>query len=227
VLCVNDVRIGFLGYSERRAGAFDRRADILGLMACDQVRMLLNQCDHVIVLVRAGLPDAGLPLPEWRARYRRFIDAGASVVADTGAAQGWETYRNGLVFYGLGEPESEYSLALLLTLRQNGAFTFETRMLETVAGELRFSENEAFKRKIDNANGYYSDDATYLRAVNEMCLNDYAMRGEAKKRGILRTILPGAGDSARLAEEEKLLLLLGDESRRWMTLRALTRKDKT
>lgn len=220
ILCVNDIRLGILAYSERRACGSDHCADILGLKAYDQVRMLLNRCDHVIVLARAGLRGAELPLPEWRARYRRFIDAGASVVADTGAAKGWETYKNGLVFYGLGQPNEGGSLLLSLTLRQNGKLDYETRALEPAAGELRFSTDEAFKNKIDGQNGLFLDEAAYLRAADEMCLRYYRDNEQPQKRGVFSALLAGKGNALR-QDEERLHELLGDESRRLAVLRAL------
>lgn len=220
VLCVNDVRIGVLAYSERRTGAFDRRADLLGLKAFEHLRMLLNRCDHVIVLLRAGLDDAPLPLPEWRARYRRFIDAGASVVADTGIAKGWEVYRNGLVLYGLGQPDGGNSLMLSLKLRQNGRFDYETRALEQGAGGLRYSEDAAFRTTIDNQNRLFLDEAAYLAAVDEMCLKYYSEYEQAHKRGFFSAILPGGGETAR-QQQERLYALLSSESQRLMTLRAL------
>ena len=82
--CINGIRLGVVALAEQTSEIFNSRADILSLAALDRVRMLLNQCDHVIVLVRSGLDQAELPLPEWRARYRRFIDAGASAVVDMG-----------------------------------------------------------------------------------------------------------------------------------------------
>jgi len=217
VLCIDGVRIGILSYGEQRAGGFGGRADILGLMAYDQVRLLLNRCDHVLVLVRAGLSEGELPLPEWRARYRRFIDAGASVVADTGAAKGWEAYKNGLVFYGLGAPEDADSLGLFLTLRRNGRFCYEACALECAAGELDFSQNDAFKARIDAQNALLLDDAAYLRAADEMCLRIYAERARPPRRGMLGALLPDADG------EERLFSLLGDESRRLMALRAISR----
>ncbi len=227
VSCVNGIRIGVLSYSERRAGGFDQRADILGLMAYDQVRMLLSQCDHVIVLLRAGLPGARLPLPEWRERYRRFIDAGASVVADTGAAKGWEAYKNGLVFYGLGAPTGNDSLLLSLTLGQNGRMDYEARALECVSGEVKLSKNHAFKTEIDRQNELYLHDSAYLREADELCLRLYEEQEQPKKHGIFQTLLSAKNDAARREEDEKMIALLGDESRRLMVLRALRQRGES
>ena len=223
VICVNDVRLGFLACGECPAGGFDARADLLHLRLFDHVRMLLSQCDHVIVLVRAGLEGMRLPLPEWRARYRALIDAGASVVADTGLAKGWESYQNGLAFYGLGQPDGGDALAVLLSLKQNGKLDYEVRALENAEGALRFSSNEAFKRTIDEQNRLFLDEEAYLRAVNELCRAYYCEQERTKKQGFFQSLLSGAGGSA---QEERLRSLLKDESRRLAILRALAGMEK-
>ena len=222
VLCVNDVRIGFLAYSERRAGGFDGRADILGLAVYDHVRMLLSQCDHVIVLVSAGLEGGELPLPEWRARYRRLIDAGASAVVDTGSVKGWEAYKHGLIFYGLGEPTASASLMLSLTLLQNGRLRYEARVLKSAGGKIGYSTDETEKQRINEQNALFFNDAAYLAAADAMCRRYYEEREEPQKRGFLEALLGIRGEAARQAEETRLNDLLGNESRRLAMLRALS-----
>lgn len=218
--CVNGIRLGVVALAEQTSGIFNYRADILSLAALDRVRMLLNQCDHVIVLVRAGLDQAELPLPEWRARYRRFIDAGASAVVDMGGAKGWETYKQGLVFYGLGSPTGSDSLGLFLSLQRNGKFTYEARALQNTAGRLDFSVNDAFKQKINAQNLLLTNEKIYLRAANEMCQRLYCQMESAQKRGVLGLF------SSRAEEEQRLLLLLENESLRLMTLRAIRLKQE-
>ncbi len=218
ILCVNGVRLGFLSFAEQAAGEAAGRADILGLAVYDRVRMLLSQCDHVLVLVRAGLDEGELPLPEWRARYRRFIDAGASVVADTGAAKGWEAYQSGLVFYGLGAPNGADSLGLFLTLRPNGRLDYEVRALSGAGGAIDLSANDAFRARIDAQNALLTDGAAYARAADAMCLALYEKNESQQKRGLFGAFSP------RIDAEERLCALLGSESRRRMALRALRLK---
>lgn len=221
VLWVNDIRVGLLAFSERRAGGFDGRADILGLAVYDHVRMLLSQCDHVIVLVSAGLEGGALPLPEWRARYRRLIDAGASAVVDTGSAKGWEAYKHGLIFYGLGDPTTSASLALSLTLLQNGRLRYEAIVLSNAGGQIGYSVDENEKQRINDQNALYFHDAAYLRAVNAMCQRYYEEHEESRKHGFLEALLGIRGEAERQAEEARLNDLLGNESRRLAMLRAL------
>ena len=215
VRCINGIRVGFVSFAEQSAEGFNNRADILSLAAYDRVRMLLNQCDHVIVLVQSGLAEAELPLPEWRARYRRFIDAGASFVVDSGRARGWEAYKHGLVFHGLGSPSGGDSLGLFLSLQRNGKFTYESRALQTVAGKLGFSQNDSFRAQIDAQNKLFAEEAAYDSAVNDMCTRLYCQSEPAQKRGVLGLF------SQHADENQRLLSLLEHESARLVALRAL------
>lgn len=218
VRCINGIRLGFVSFAEQRAGDHVHRADALRLMAFDQVRMLLNQCDHVIVLVRAGLDQAELPLPEWRARYRRWVDVGASVVVDTGSAKGWEVYKNGLIFYGLGAPNSADSLGLFLTLRRNSRLDYEARALQCTAGQIDYSVNDAFKQRIDAQNRLFTDENAYLKKADEMCRTLYCELESTQKRGVLGLF------SSHADEETKLLSLLENESLRLVTRRGIRAK---
>ncbi len=217
IRCINGVRLGFVSLAEQPLDGFNARADILHLAAYDRVRMLLCQCDHVIVLVHSGVSEGTLPLPEWRARYLRLIDAGASIVVDTGCAKGWEMYQHGLVFYGLGSPAEADSLGLFLTLRRNGRFSYEARALQNTSGTLDLSQNDAFRAKIDAQNNLFTDEAVYLCAADEMCDELYCRIAAGRKRGVLGLFSPHEN------EELRLVPLLENESLRILTLRALRR----
>jgi hypothetical protein len=170
------------------------------------------------------LEGGELPLPEWQARYRRLIDAGASAVVDTGAAKGWEAYKHGLIFYGLGDPTGGASLALSLTLLQNGRFRYEALALDCADGEIDFSTNEVQKQRINEQNKLYLDPAAYLGAVDRMCLRFYEEHDPTRRHGILEALLSAKGEAARREEESKLLDILANESVRYALLRALAVK---
>ena len=234
---IDDVRIGMLAVSERRAVGFDGRADILHPMVYDRVRMLQAQCDHVIVLCHAGLPKANLPLPEWRARYRRFVDAGASIVVGQppSGVSGWEEYRGGLVFYGLGTLacEQSQSLALSLMLERNGRFRYETRLLECANGALQLSVDEAAKRAINETNDLFLRERDYLARSTALCCETYdaweretcATHGPNLGRGLLNALLPQSAEQARREDEANLRALLENESLRLAVLRALAARE--
>jgi len=234
---IDDVRIGLLAFSERRAIGFGGRADILHPLVYDRVRMLEAQCDHVIVFCHAGLPKANLPLPEWRARYRRFVDAGASIVVGMppSGVSGWEEYRNGLVFYGLGSltDGNSRSLALSLMLERNGQFRYEARLLECVNGALQQSTDETAKRSVNETNDLLLREQDYLMRSTALCCETYdawkretcATHGPNLGRGLLNALLPQSAEQARREEEANLRSLLQSESLRLAVLRALVARE--
>ena len=63
-----------------------------------------GKCDYLIVMPHAGIEDVLVPLPEWRARYKEFVDLGADLVIGSHphTPQGWENYKGKWIYYSLG-----------------------------------------------------------------------------------------------------------------------------
>ena len=68
------------------------------------VLRLKESCDYVIVFSHAGLENYPLPQKEWRIRYKALCEAGADAVIGSHphVPQGYERYKNSLIFYSLG-----------------------------------------------------------------------------------------------------------------------------
>lgn len=68
------------------------------------VKQTSEQVDFLIVLPHAGIENITQPLPEWRSRYRQFIDLGADLViaSHPHIIQGSEVYKGKDIFYSLG-----------------------------------------------------------------------------------------------------------------------------
>ena len=68
------------------------------------IRQLRTKVDTVIVSVHAAIEDSPWPSPYIRELYHSFIDAGATVVHGhhSHVPQGYETYDEGVIFYGMG-----------------------------------------------------------------------------------------------------------------------------
>lgn len=220
---INGVRVGFLALNELDNAEGGVAADILDPRVFDRVRMLLPQCDHVLVFCRAGLQELGLPLPEWRERARLLLRAGASVVAFTlpDGPDGWEEFEGGLILYGLGALTggSGRSLAVSLTLRQNHIFTYEARLLEQSGGALAFSKSEEAKNELNARNALLFDERAYRAEADRRCLA--YVESEAFRTAHMPISGPGRGfikgllrakDDAREQEERALLALLASES---------------
>lgn len=242
VMQVNGVRFGFIVLNECPGDRerYAPEADILEADAFDRVRKLLPQCDHIVVFVRAGIPGYGLLLPEWRARCKRLIKAGASVVAvsEPDALMGWEEYENGLILYGLGTLADDRadmagkSLAVSLTLKTNRVFSYEANLLETSGNRVAFSTDETAKSELNAKNALLLDEAGYLAEAERRALKYYEdgefalLFGdkEEHRRGPIASLLhPKTPETHREAEEQLRQLLL-DESKRQVVLSALNRK---
>ncbi len=237
VVAVNGVRLGVLSLSETTENGGDGRAaeaDIEDLAVYDHVRMLLPQCDHVVVICRAGLPGVGLPLPEWRERFRRLIEAGASAVLDVRSDEpmGWEEYGRGVVFYGLGRLTGD-SLAVSITFERNGRFTYESRLLEAGADTIGFSADDAKKEAVNAKNALLADETRYLDAVERACTAYCRAEGyetlfaSVSNRGGFSGFLRKIRKDDRQDGEAMLKSILAETSRRSAVLRALDAKERT
>ena len=63
-----------------------------------------REVDFLFLLLHAGVENVEQPLPEWRERYRSFIDLGcdAVIASHPHIPQGWEEYKGKPIFYSLG-----------------------------------------------------------------------------------------------------------------------------
>jgi poly-gamma-glutamate synthesis protein (capsule biosynthesis protein) len=107
---IKNKEIGFLSFAENGYGALCDSSDHYGYAwinhkkADDMIIQGSAVCDVLIVQVHAGVEEVDIPLPEWRERYRKIIDLGASAVIATHphVPQGWEIYNGSPIFYSLG-----------------------------------------------------------------------------------------------------------------------------
>jgi poly-gamma-glutamate synthesis protein (capsule biosynthesis protein) len=109
VLQRNGVRFGFLAYTYDQSNGnhadWDDRIAMLDVAsAVEDIQDLGERADVVIVSMHAGAEYQGKPTAGQRSFAHAAIDAGASVVVGhhPHVTQPVESYRNGLIFYSLG-----------------------------------------------------------------------------------------------------------------------------
>ena len=138
-----------------------------------------KKCDYLIILPHAGVEFMDVPLPEWRTRYRSFIDYGADAViaSHPHVPQGWEIYKNKPIYYSLAnfvfETEKRSTIpywydGLIVCLELcddaiNAIHYCTTYQGDTV--ELDFSDRNV--RHITQITGYLDEDSFYLKRVDE------------------------------------------------------------
>ena len=132
VLTREGVRSGFLAYTfDANNGNYQDTDPRIAMMDLAQMRTdvasLRQRSDVVIVSMHAGWEYHKLPNPQQKTFAQAAIDAGAAVVVGhhPHVAQPWEFYRDGVIFYSLGNcvfdqsspPETKKGLLAEVTLQ--------------------------------------------------------------------------------------------------------------
>lgn len=112
VICVKEKMIGFLSCVHHEFGVWENSdsvnkcgtAWINHPIINHKIKEAKERVDFLFVLPHAGIELIDVPLPEWREKYKDFIDWGADAVIGTHphVPQGWEEYKGKPIFYSLG-----------------------------------------------------------------------------------------------------------------------------
>ena len=111
----NDIKIGILARCETQFGiASSERAGVAFIDSTlyQSIQALKLECDFIIVSIHGSVEMCPWPSPKWQDYLRSLIDVGANVVHGhhSHIPQGYEKYKDGFIFYGLGnflvEPKS-------------------------------------------------------------------------------------------------------------------------
>lgn len=212
-----------------------------------QIQEAKAYADHVLVIVHGGHEHFQLPSQRMVETYRFFIDAGADAVVNhhQHCYSGYETYKEKLIFYGLGnfcfDKESLrncfWNQGYMIDLDfsdKSVSFTLypysqcnESASVDLLHGE----DRKRFERELNDLNHIISDDAMFkehLRAYYGKCaewelsiLEPYSSRVSRKLYSL--GLLPGFIKGRKLAS---VLNHIGCESHRDKMLFALNQKNK-
>lgn len=184
----NGVRLGFLACVHHEFGVLENDYDgnqMGTAWICNDaiVKCIIEakkNVDFLFVMPHAGIEEIDAPLPEWREKYKFFIDCGADCVIGTHphVPQGWEEYKGKPIFYSLGDfyfdfltgqhPYWSKSLVVLMELGEEGNINYEVR-------NISFSNyiiDEDLSEETKQHNNYLCDllNDKYIDYVNEQSL---------------------------------------------------------
>ena len=137
--------------------------------------------DFLIVFAHAGIEHIEQPLPEWRDRYRAFIDLGcdAVIASHPHIVQGYEIYRDKPIVYSLGnfyfpkskkQPKIWYrSMCASLTLDRDKV---KLRLIPIVFSNQCIELDNSYESQefFDRINDILNDDMKYMEYINHVCL---------------------------------------------------------
>jgi len=103
----NDMRIGILARCETQFGTATHASPgvaVLSPTVYEAIRNLKKECDLVVVSIHAAAEMCPWPSCKRQDAWRSLIDAGVDIVHGhhSHIPQGWERYKKGVIFYGLG-----------------------------------------------------------------------------------------------------------------------------
>lgn len=130
ILSINNLSIGFLGYSWNFIGSINATKNKFGTaplsekLILEDVKKLKEKTDIVIVSLHWSYERERYPLPSQRKLAHRIIDAGASLILGhhPHVLQGIEEYDNGIIVYSLGNfifPDVSYEEYNLIQEQEN------------------------------------------------------------------------------------------------------------
>ena len=155
---IDGIKIGIVNAGEAQFGVidyFERNAKsgyawINHSLVDKNVIRLKKECDFVMVLSHAGLENYPIPQKEWRERYKHLCELGADIVVGTHphVAQGYEKYKNSIIFYSLGNFYFDYgpssnasnsSYSLLLDFQKGKPISFKPIYHSTENGNVNIA----------------------------------------------------------------------------------------
>lgn len=243
----NGIRVGFLACVHHEFGVLENEYggnQIGTAWICNDaiVKSIIEakkKVDFLVLLAHAGVEEIDAPLPEWRKKYKFFIDLGADCVIGTHphVPQGWEEYQGKPIFYSLGDFYFDYltgrhpywrkSLVVLMEIEKGGGVKYEVRNVSFSDSKIKEDLSEETKRHNMYLCKLLNDN--YLDYVNEQSLKlwyDYSIwltRGlgniSIKHRfvDVLKSIFVSLFKGSQKSLLENCLQC---ESHRWTILRA-------
>lgn len=150
-------------------------------------------CHHVIIICHGGHEGYNLPSPRMVELYRYFIDCGASIVINhhQHCYSGWEEYKGGQIFYGLGNfffddhrpPQRRntiwnYGYIVSLNIdahRINSELIPYTQCLKEKTTKLIEDKDEriVFEKNIHRLNAIIQDDKALMQNFDSFCKTQY------------------------------------------------------
>lgn len=104
---IQGIRIGVLSCAETQFGIstpWEPGIAAVGPWIYTAINELKNKVDVIVISIHGASEMSSLPSPQWQDLLRSLIDAGATIIHGhhSHVPQGFEEYKGGIIFYGLG-----------------------------------------------------------------------------------------------------------------------------
>lgn len=189
---IEGIRIGFLALTHCEFGTLNDKYDLrdfsqngtawINHPCVDSIIIETKKVvDYLIILPHAGLEGVEQPLPEWRERYKSFINMGADAViaSHPHIIQGYEEYKGCPIFYSLGNfyfpwnvmTMSSWQRSICVTLKiTKEKLSFDYTFVKFSKSSLEVDTSPSAREYMDRIKDVLNDSNKYISFINEVCL---------------------------------------------------------
>ena len=144
-----------------------------------------SKVDKLFIFAHAGVEYLQQPLPEWRERYKAFIDWGCDgvIASHPHIIQGWEFYKCKPIVYSLGNfyfpkfiSKDKYwyrSLCVSITCGNDGV-SLDVKPVIFNESEIKIDNSKDIYEYLQQINNVLSDDNLYMSYINDACIKKLA-----------------------------------------------------
>lgn len=146
IIEIENKKIGIIGCCEKQFGTstnWNAGVSVVGPWIYSMIEELKEETDIITISIHGASEMSPWPSPHWQDLLRSFIDAGATIIHGhhSHIPQGFEEYKNGTIFYGLGnfvvDPKrwknfsnTLWSITPEINLGKNQKYQIKTSILE-------------------------------------------------------------------------------------------------
>ncbi len=187
----NGCKLAFMGLTHCEFGTLTDKADARQKSGCawichPDIEKIITQTkldvDYLFIFAHAGVENIEYPLPEWRERYRHFIDLGCDgvIASHPHIQQGWEIYNGKPIAYSLGnfffpkaisKPAFWYkSLCASVNIADDGAIRLNMIPLKFAKNTISLDTTDETKHHLQILNHALANKAEYIQQINKECV---------------------------------------------------------
>lgn len=181
------INIEIINVAENGFGAAVEEEYGYAYMFNDRVKSLIakskQENNYTVIICHAGAEHWDIPLPELRKTYKYFIDLGANLIIahHPHVSQGWEEYKNGVIFYSLGNFmfnkgdgfENNKTFTVSISIKDNKEFVYKVIPMIIKNDVMYINDDESYLKELYNKVDLLKDDNKYIDVLNSNTLQYY------------------------------------------------------
>jgi len=176
VIKINNFKIGIFALTEYSTYLNDYSfvtPNFTDIRVEKEIKEKAKELDFIILYIHAGVENVPFPIKKIRNRYRKLIESGADIIFGnhTHVPQGWEKYKNGYIFYSLGNlffhnNRNQYSIAVSAIFQKSKIKSVNWHILKNNNCKIFICDDKKYYNYLIKINKILNDDKLYKKFSN-------------------------------------------------------------